>query len=157
MMNNGTKEEFAKAANELKNGTNEKVKGAKKFVQEFKEFALRGNMIDMAVGIVIGTAFTAMVTSIVSDIIMPAISYFIGGADYASLHWHGILYGKTITTIINFFIIAFVVFIIVKTINKLSKLRKGTQDQEAEQTAELKEEVALLKDIRDLLKEGQSK
>ena len=111
----------------------------KKFMAEFKKFALKGNMIDLAVGVIIGGAFNALVSSLVNDIIMPALSIFTGKMDFANwfLALDGntyetieaakeagvatINYGNFISGIINFIIMAFVVFMIVRAINKLKK------------------------------------
>ena len=137
------------AAEEIKDGVGKSVRGMKKVLMEFKDFALRGNMIDMAVGIVIGTAFGAMVKSIVEDTLLPAITYFIGGANYEDLAYHGIKYGLTITHIINFFILALVVFLVIKTMNVLAGIRKSAQEEEKEEVAK---EIELLSEIRDIMK-----
>lgn len=106
----------------------------KKFFNEFKQFAMKGNVIDMAVGIVLGSAFTAIVTSLVSDIIMPCITFLVGNETFSELKWvireaniaaDGTLlsaeiaigYGNLISVLINFFIIAFTLFLVVKGIN----------------------------------------
>ena len=100
------------------------VKGIKKFFEEFKAFAMRGNVLDMAVGVVIGGAFTAIVNSLVNDIINPAIGLFFN-ADFSEVGIHvgdvmiGI--GSFINAIINFLIVAFVLFVVIKTINALHK------------------------------------
>ena len=96
----------------------------KKFIEEFKQFAMRGNVLDMAVGVVIGGAFTAIVNSLVNDIINPAIGLFFN-ADFSEVGIHvgdvmiGI--GSFINAIINFLIVAFVLFVVIKTINALHK------------------------------------
>ena len=129
-------------------------------VNEFKEFAVKGNVMDMAVGIIIGAAFGKIVSSFVGDVIMPPIGLLIGGVDFSDL---AIVlkeatgdtpavtlgYGKFIQSIIDFTIIAFAIFVAVKFINKLKK-----QEQVAPQPepAPSKEEQ-LLTEIRDLLKE----
>ena len=100
------------------------VKGIKKFFEEFKAFAMRGNVLDMAVGVVIGGAFTAIVNSLVNDIINPSIGLFFN-ADFSDVGIHvgdvmiGI--GSFINAIINFLIVAFVLFVVIKTINALHK------------------------------------
>ena len=100
------------------------IKGIKKFFEEFKAFAMRGNVLDMAVGVVIGGAFTAIVNSLVNDIINPAIGLFFN-ADFSDVGIHvgdvmiGI--GSFINAIINFLIVAFVLFVVIKTINALHK------------------------------------
>jgi len=96
----------------------------KKFMDEFKKFICRGNVMDMAVGIIIGGAFTAIVNSLVTDIINPLLGIF-GGTNFENLEWNitgdvVLAYGKFITAIINFLIMALVIFILVRTINKIS-------------------------------------
>lgn len=136
-----------------------------KFIQEFKEFAVKGNAIDMAVGVIIGGAFGGIVNSIVNDIIMPPIGYVIGGVNFTDLKLElpakeiaegvtlapaTIAYGNFIQTVINFLIVAFCVFMLVKGVNKLSKKKEEEPAPAAdpEPTAEEK----LLTEIRDLLK-----
>ena len=97
----------------------------KKFFEEFKKFIARGNVMDMAVGIIIGGAFTTIVNSLVNDIINPLLGLF-GGMNFDKLEWNitgdvVLYYGKFITSIVNFLIMAFVVFILVRTINKTEK------------------------------------
>ena len=131
----------------------------KGILYEFKMFISRGNVMDMAVGIIIGTAFTAIVNSLVNDIIMPFIGYIIRGINFSSLRFImkeaegdvaevALLYGKFIQNIINFLIIAFVVFIILKGMNRLIKKREEKPAAPAEPAADIK----LLTEIRDLLK-----
>ena len=97
-------------------------------LKEFKEFALKGNIMDMAVGVVIGGAFQKIVNSLVNDIIMPAISVLTGKVDFSDMVFTvgnaSIKYGNFITTIVDFLIIAFSIFIVVKYINKLNKLKE---------------------------------
>jgi len=97
-------------------------------LKEFKEFALKGNIIDMAVGVVIGGAFQKIVNSLVNDIIMPAISVLTGNVDFTDMVWTvgnaSIKYGNFITTIVDFLIIAFSIFIAIKYINKLNKIKE---------------------------------
>ena len=125
----------------------------KKFFQEFKVFIERGNVVDLAVGVVVGTAFSKIVTSVVDDILMPIIGAIIGGLDFSNLTIKVgdslIRYGSFINNVINFLIIAFCIFILVKFINKLTKKK----DKKEEKQAKVKsEEVLLLEEIRDLLK-----
>lgn len=131
-------------------------------IKEFKEFAVRGNVIDMAVGIIIGAAFGKIVSSFVGDVIMPPIGVLIGGVDFSDLtvilkEAAGeapavvIAYGKFIQTIIDFTIVAFAIFMAVKMINKLKK-----KEEEAPKTpAAPSNEELLLTEIRDLLKNKQ--
>lgn len=122
------------------------------FFGEFKEFISRGNVIDMAVGIIIGSAFTAIVTSVVGDIITPLIGVITGGVDFASLAVTigeaSIAYGALIQNVINFVIIALCVFAMVKVINRF---RRKEEEAPKAPPAPSKEEV-LLTEIRDLLK-----
>ena len=97
-------------------------------LKEFKEFALKGNIMDMAVGVVIGGAFQKIVNSLVNDIIMPAISVLTGNVDFTDMVWTvgnaSIKYGSFITTIVDFLIIAFSIFLALKYINKLNKIKE---------------------------------
>lgn len=126
----------------------------KKFLQEFKDFAMRGNVIDLAVGVIIGGAFSAITTSLINDIIMPLIGIFVSEASFAdlsvSLGNAEITYGNFIQAVLNFIIMAFIVFCMVKSINKLSRKK-----EEAPPPAppEPSNEEKLLMEIRDLLKE----
>ena len=126
--------------------------------QEFKKFAMKGNVIDMAVGIIIGAAFGKITTSLVNGIIMPPIGVIIGNVDFTQLSWViqeatadqpavMINYGDFLQTLINFIIIAFSVFMLVKFMNKLKKKEEAAP---AKPAAPSKEEV-LLAEIRDLL------
>lgn len=114
--------------------------------KEFKQFIARGNVIDLAVGVIIGAAFTSIVKSLVSNIINPLIGIFIGKIDLSNLVFKvggaTFKYGSFINSVINFLIISFVVFLIVKAVNKITRKEK----KEAGPTAE-----DYLKDIRDLL------
>lgn len=123
-------------------------------LKEFKEFISKGNALDLAIGVIIGGAFGAIVTSIVSDILMPVIGIILGGIDFSGLSVTigsaVILYGKFIQAGINFLIIAFVLFLIIKTINNF-RTEKAEEPAPPEPT---KEEL-LLTEIRDLLKSGK--
>ena len=138
-----------------------KEKKKVKFVQEFKEFISRGNVVDMAVGIIIGTAFTAIVNSLVQDLIMPLIGLLMGGVSFSELKVvftpataetaeAALYYGAFIQKIVDFLIIALVVFIMVKLINALR--RKKVEEPKEEEPAAPPEDVLLLTEIRDLLK-----
>lgn len=130
-------------------------------VKEFREFAMRGNVVDLAVGVIIGAAFGKIVTSLVNDVIMPPIGYLTGGIDFKNLKIfikHGdpakkiadvtINYGNFINTVIEFLIIAFCIFLMVKAINSLKKTEEAPAP--APEPAPTKEEI-LLTEIRDLL------
>ena len=123
------------------------------FISEFKEFVLRGNVMDMAVGVIIGGAFSGIVTALTDDFINPLING-IGGAEVGgSIKIYGgqkILYGDFITAVINFIIMAFVLFLLLKIVNKITSIgKKKKEEEEAEKKAE---DIALLEEIRDLLK-----
>ena len=131
----------------------------KKFLEEFKAFAMRGNVIDLAVGVVIGGAFGNITTSLVNDIIMPIISIITGGIDFSDWKWVlkaaegeaaevAINFGNLISVILNFIIIAFVLFSVIKTMNRLQKKKEETPPPPPAPSAEEK----LLTEIRDLLK-----
>lgn len=135
-----------------------------KVVQEFKEFISRGNVVDMAVGIIIGTAFTAIVNSLVKDVIMPVVGLIIGGINFAELKLvfaaatettpeAALYYGSFIQKIVDFLIIALVVFTMVKLINAFR--RKKEEEPKPAEPAAPPEDIALLTEIRDLLKEQQ--
>ncbi len=142
----------------------------KKFFNEFKTFAMRGNVIDLAVGVVIGGAFGKITTSIVNDIIMPFISMLTGGINFADWKWvlkeavvnaEGVIdpatevaikYGNTIAIILDFIIIAFAVFCLVKAINSLHRKKEEPAPEPAPEPEPSAEEK-LLGEIRDLLKE----
>ncbi len=124
--------------------------------QEFKKFAIKGNAIDMAVGIIIGAAFGKIVSSLVSDVVMPPIGVLLGGVDFSNLSvtlkkatdtTEAVLlnYGSFINTVIDFVIIAFVIFILIRQINKFKKKEEETPTKPSEDTL-------LLREIRDSLK-----
>ena len=128
-------------------------------LQEFKSFAIKGNMIDMAVGIIIGAAFGKIVSSLVKDVIMPAVGVLVGGVDFSDLaitlqeakegvEAVTIKYGAFIQTIIDFMIVAMAIFVAVKVINSM---KKKEEEQPSEPPKPSNEEV-LLGEIRDLLK-----
>lgn len=129
-------------------------------LQEFKEFAVKGNVVDMAVGIIIGAAFGKIVSSFVADVIMPPIGLMIGGVDFSTLAVTlkeaagdvpavTLKYGLFIQTIVDFTIVAFAIFLVIKLINKLKKAEEAAPAPAPEPS---KEEL-LLTEIRDLLKE----
>lgn len=125
---------------------------AKNTIKEFKEFIAQGNVVDMAVGVIIGGAFGKIVSSLVNDIIMPLVGVILGGLDFSGLvlevNESKIAYGSFIQAIIDFLIIALCIFMFVKFIAKFKKEEKKEEEKEEEK----KEEVKLLEDIRDLLK-----
>lgn len=128
-------------------------------LKEFKAFIMRGNVIDLAVAVVIGAAFNAIVSSLVADVITPLIlnpAMKAAGADKLDgLAWNGALYGKFIATVINFLVVAFVLFMIVRTMNRLQNMKKKEEAPEtpaAPAPEVLTKEQELLAEIRDLLK-----
>ncbi|HBB37891.1 MAG: hypothetical protein UV82_C0010G0037 [Candidatus Magasanikbacteria bacterium GW2011_GWD2_43_18] len=141
----------------------------KKFLEEFKSFAMRGNVVDLAIGVVIGGAFGKIVTSLVNDIILPPIGKLLGGVDFTNLFitfgdetydtlsaaqeagvatWN---YGLFINTILDFIIVALAIFILIKQMNKLKK--KAETEEKAQSAAKLSKQEELLTEIRDLLKQ----
>lgn len=133
----------------------------KKFIQEFKEFAIKGNVLDLAIGVIIGGAFGKIVSSLVNDVIMPLITLITGASDFSSLSLilkepidggEGIylMYGNFLQNVIDFLIIALVIFLMLKFIMKISSLN-NKEEKPAEDKGPTSE--ALLTEIRDLLKE----
>ncbi len=122
--------------------------------KEFKEFAARGNVVDLAVGVIIGGAFGKIVASLVDDVIMPIIGLILGGIDFSALEFQVgeavIKYGAFIQSIVDFVIIAFSIFMIIRAINKFKK-KEEEEPPEPEEYVPTKEET-LLMEIRDLLK-----
>ena len=133
------------------------------FTSEFREFALKGNVVDLAVGVIIGTAFGKIVSALVDGVIMPVVGNLIGGVNFSELAFvlHNavigpdgketaaavaIKYGAFLQTVIDFMIIAFVLFVVIKVMNRLKKA------EAAAPPAEPAEEVLLLRDIRDMMK-----
>ena len=129
----------------------------KSFFAEFKKFALRGNAVDLAVGIVIGAAFTAVTNSLVTNIITPPIGLLVGGIDFSHLGFAlggdaVIGYGLFIEALVNFVITAFALFLLVRLINRLTAAaRKKEEDEKAAKEDEKSREVLLLEEIRDAL------
>ena len=140
-----------------------------KFLNEFKEFAMRGNGLDMAVGVIIGGAFGKIVSSVVDDVIMPPIGWLIGGVNFADLKLTlptvqvageefktaTINYGSFLQTCFDFLIVAFCIFMLIKAVNKLAKKKEEPKEPEAPKAPEPSAEEKLLMEIRDLLKSQQ--
>ncbi len=116
--------------------------------KEFKKFAFKGNVLDLAVGVIIGAAFGKIVSSLVDDIIMPIVGLATFGQDFSDLTYKVVKYGAFLQSVVNFFITAFAIFIFIRII---SRYRKKEEAKPAVPTPDVKEE--LLKEIRDLLKE----
>lgn len=139
----------------------------KGFIAEFKEFAMRGNVIDVAIGMIIGAAFTAIVSSFVEDIITPLLSIVLGHMNFADLSWNIsatlgletetpilLTYGNFIQAIIDFLLIALSIFICIKVANKVrTKFENKEEKEEAAEEEAPAEDIVLLTEIRDLLKE----
>lgn len=136
-----------------------------KFIQEFKDFAVKGNAIDMAVGVIIGGAFGKIVSSIVNDLIMPPIGWIIGGVNFTDLKLElpanplneggepvCIAYGNFLQTCLDFLIVAFCVFMLVRAIMKITRHNKKQEEEKTAAPPEPSEEVKLLREIRDALK-----
>ena len=141
------------------------------FISEFKEFAMRGNVLDMAVGVIIGGAFGKIISSLVDDVIMPVVGKAVGNVDFTNLFINlsddttykslaeakeagvSILaYGQFIQTTVDFLIVAFCIFMVIKGINKLSNLKKKKQEEAAPAAPAGPTQEELLAEIRDLLK-----
>ena len=139
-----------------------------KIIKEFKEFAIKGNMFDMAIGIIIGVAFNKIVSSLVNDIILPSFSFIIGNVNFQNLNivlqeektdnagiiiqeLVAIKYGNFIQVIFDFFIIAITVFLVIKMFNRLRRKAENEKDT----TVSTPRDIELLSEIRDLLKEKQ--
>lgn len=118
--------------------------------EEFKKFALKGNVLDLAVGVIIGAAFGKIVTSLVNDIIMPIVGLVTFGEDFSNLAYKAIKYGAFLQAVVNFFITAFAIFLFIKLI---TRFKKKKEEEKVEPKPDLKEE--LLIEIRDLLKENK--
>lgn len=133
-----------------------KIKG---IAEEFKKFIEKGNVLDLAVGVVIGSAFTSIVNSLVNDIITPSIGLIIGKIDFSNLVIPGtqINYGSFINSVINFFIIAFCIFVFVKLINKLTSLKKKEEIEEVKEEPKKSNEELLLEEILKELKKNNKK
>lgn len=135
----------------------------KGLIAEFKEFISRGSVMDLAVGIIVGGAFTAIVNSLVNDMLMPLIGWIFGGIDFTSLKYvitpataeaaeAAIYYGNFIQSIVNFLLIAFAIFMLIKGINRFRRKKDAEPEPEPE-PEQPAQDVLLLQEIRDLLKE----
>ena len=127
----------------------------KGFMKEFKEFISKGNVMDMAVGIIIGGAFTAIVNALVDSILMPVIGVICGGLSVEQMSWQvgdaTICYGAFLQAVIDFLLVAWVLFLIIKALNKAKNAIAKPEEKPAEEP--VPEDIALLTEIRDLLKE----
>jgi len=120
-------------------------------LKEFRDFAIKGNVVDLAVGVIIGAAFGKIVSSLVADLIMPLVGIFLGGLNYSALVWEvgdaKITYGKFIQNVLDFVIVAWVIFLMVKAINHFRR-----KEEEKPSEAPPPRQEKLLEEIRDLLK-----
>ena len=117
--------------------------------KEFKTFVMRGNVMDLAVGVIVGAAFSKIVTSLVNDILMPLLGIILGKVDFTGLTFKNVKYGMFIQNIVDFLIVAFCIFLMVKVINKIMKKQ---DDDKKEEKPEKSDELKALEEIRDLLK-----
>ena len=126
----------------------------KNFFKEFKEFISKGNVLDLAVAVVIGNAFNAIVTSLVNDIIMPLVGIIIGGINFSSIKVTlgdaNLMVGNFLQMVVNFLIVAFTIFVVVKSFNKLQQKTKKKEEKPKKP-----DDIVLLEEIRDLLKKGK--
>ena len=135
------------------------LKKVKQNAEDFKKFISRGNVVDMAVGVIVGGAFGKIVTSLVNDMIMPLIGVVLGGLDFSKLNIAignaKIQYGTFIQSIIDFLIISFCIFMMIKLFEKFKK--KEEVKEESDEEKQVSDEVKLLEEIRDLLKKNKQK
>ena len=135
-----------------KNKKKEKI--IKKEIGEFKEFINRGNVIEMSIGVLMGTSFSKIVTSIVNDVLMPTIGIFMGGLDFTNIVFKikdaEIKVGSFIQSVVDFLIVAICIFVFIKILSKITK--KKIEKEENKQEITKSDEVILLEEIRDLLK-----
>ncbi|MCA9354573.1 MAG: large-conductance mechanosensitive channel protein MscL [Candidatus Kaiserbacteria bacterium] len=128
----------------------------KGFINEFKAFAMKGNVVDLAVAVVIGAAFGKIVSALVDSIIMPLVGVLLGGKDFSGMSVMvgdaTVAYGAFIQSVVDFIIIALAIFVVVKAINKAQGAMEEEKAPEPEKPAEPSEEVKLLREIRDSLK-----
>ena len=126
-------------------------------IREFKEFIKRGNVMDLAVGVIVGGAFSSIVTSLVNNILTPILGIFLGGIDFSGLSLNikdaTINYGLFIQSVIDFLIIAFCIFLLIKLINKIMHVGKKEEQKEIKK----REEIVILEEIRDLLSQNDAK
>lgn len=148
---------YKKSKEKIKEQNKKNIKRAKEEAGEFKKFISRGNVVDMAVGVIIGGGFGKIVTSLVNDIITPLIGIIIGGLDFSNLSIEignaKVAYGSFIQSIIDFLIIAICIFSVIRIFERFKHKEKKEEVEEIKKS----DEVVLLEEIRDLLKDKQSK
>jgi large conductance mechanosensitive channel len=124
------------------------------FMKEFKEFALKGNVVDLAIAVIIGAAFGAIISSLVDDVITPLLLTpalkAVGAEDIGALHWGAVKYGSFLSAVIKFIVIAFVLFLIIQGINRMKRMKDAPAAEPAAPEYSLQEK--LLMEIRDSLK-----
>lgn len=134
---------------------NKKKNKVKEFYDDFKKFISKGNVVDLAVAVVIGNAFNKIISSLVNDIIMPLVGVIIGGIDFTDIKLtigsESILFGSFIQNVIDFLIIAFSIFLVIKLMSKLSR-KKNVKEEKKEEAPKKADDIILLEEIRDLLK-----
>ncbi len=125
----------------------------KRYISEFKSFALKGNVMDLAVGVIIGAAFGKIIDSLVKDVVTPILGIFIGGVDFTKLSFGidstQVMYGNFLQAIFNLLVVAAALFVLIKALNRMRREKKTEKDPDPAQTPE---DIALLTEIRDLLK-----
>ena len=129
-------------------------------LNEFRDFIARGNVMDIAVGLIMGAAFTAIVTSMVDDLVNPIIGFFIGGIDFSDMvlrfgegeNAAAVRYGSFINAVIKFIIVAWVVFLLVKAVNRVKEVAMSEAEKGEEETQDAPSSEQLLAEIRDLMK-----
>lgn len=150
---------------------NDKKKGSsimnkqKGFFQEFKQFIERGNVMDLAVGVIMGNAFSKIVTSLTDNVLMPMVGVVIGGFDFTKLAYTFSLFGRTvdlkygvfIQNTVDFLITAFCIFLMIKVLNNLFHKKEVEKEEIIEETPKKADDILLLEEIRDLLKEKEIK
>ena len=145
--------------NDIKNKKDKILKKGNYFCNEFKDFISRGNVLDMAVGVIVGSAFGKIVTSLVDNILMPLIGVIIGGYDFSNLAIKvgnaQIKYGIFIQNIIDFLIVALCLFVVVKTLNRLNEKVKKEKQEKENKEVKIDDNLVVLKEIRDLLKKNK--
>lgn len=130
-------------------------------IKEFKEFIKRGNVMDLAVGVIVGGAFSSIVTSLVNNILTPILGIFLGGIDFSGLSITikdaTINYGLFVQSVIDFLIIAFCIFLLIKLINKIMNVGHHEEPKKEQVVVPKKEEIIILEEIRDLLSTNNKK
>lgn len=149
---------------EIENNLKKQIKKGNSFINEFKTFIARGNVMDLAVGVIVGNAFSKIVTSLTDNILMPLIGVLIGGFDFSNLSYNftvfernvELKYGIFIQNTVDFLITAFCIFLVIKIMNRIFA-KKEKVKEEKEEVKQVSEEAKLLEEIRDLLKEEKAK